>query len=274
MAHRQQQSTNVSVRRLRIGCLSHPASILGCVGYRGKVDDRQRARERRAEGWTLVEIADELGVSKSSVSVWVRDVEFLQRPRKAARRRAPNRLQIAKADEIAALLAAGRERVGQLTEREFLMAGVALYAGEGAKGEGGLRFANADPRMIVFFCHWVRHFFDIDEARMRLKLYLHQGLDLDAANRYWSELTGIPIAQFQRPYRAIPNHSIRHTKHLMGCPAVRYSCTRTHRSVMGLVHALLTCDALPSGVAQLAEQRTVNALVVGSSPTPGASTSS
>jgi len=50
------------------------------VGYRGKVEEHARARELRAQGLTLLDIATELGVSKSSVSVWVRDVEFTPSP--------------------------------------------------------------------------------------------------------------------------------------------------------------------------------------------------
>ena len=41
-----------------------------------------------------------------------------------------------KADEIAWANEEGRRKVGQLSEREFLMAGAALYAGEGAKRDG------------------------------------------------------------------------------------------------------------------------------------------
>ena len=241
------------------------------MGYRGKVAEQNRARDLRAEGYTIPEIADMVGVSKSSVSMWVRDVPYvLRRPAYGHRsHRGPNALARRKADEIEALLDAGRDRIGELTEREFLVTGTALYAGEG--GKGSLKFANSDPRMIRFFCDWLRHFFDIDEARLRLRLYLHEGLDLQAANRFWAELTGIPEAQFHMPYRAAPDSSIRQAKHLMGCPSVVYSCTRTHRAVMGLVTALLTSDAR-SGVAQSAVQAAVNRKVVGSSPTPGAPT--
>ena len=37
------------------------------MGYRGKVDEQNRARDLRAQSWTLDEIAAELGVAKSSV---------------------------------------------------------------------------------------------------------------------------------------------------------------------------------------------------------------
>ena len=52
------------------------------MGYRGKLEQRQRARELRAEGWTMPDIAVELGVSRSSVSLWTRDVEVQMGPRR------------------------------------------------------------------------------------------------------------------------------------------------------------------------------------------------
>ena len=217
------------------------------MGYRGKVVEQERARELRALGWTLLDIARELGVAKSSVSLWVRDVAFEPRPRIRARRREPNALQRRKADEIERLLAEGRERIGELSARDLLIAGTALYAGEGGKTDGEVRFANSDPRMIALFCLWLRRFFDIDESRLRVRLYLHDGLDLEEASRFWSELTAIPLSQFGKPYRAVPDPSIRRAKHRRGCPGISYSCSRTHRAVMGLVHGLLSCEVSDPG---------------------------
>ena len=221
------------------------------MGYRGKGAERERARELRAEAWTLKEIAAELGVGKGSVSVWVRDVDFEPRPRRyastAARRRGANSLQRRKAGEIAALLEDGRRRIGMLSERDPLVAGAALYAGEGAKRDGSVVFANSDARMILLFCTWLRRFFDVDEGRLRMRVYLHEGLDLEAATAFWSDLTGIPTCQFTRPYRAVADPSIRQSKHPLGCPSVRYSCSTTHRAVMGLVDALLESPSVLPG---------------------------
>jgi hypothetical protein len=215
--------------------------MLQVMGYRGKEDEQRRACELRAESWTLQDIADELGVAKSSVSRWVRQVDFVPHPRRTARNRAPNRLQRAKQAEIEELAVEGRRRVGQLSEREFLMAGVALYAGEGAKGGGEVSLANTDPQIVVFFCAWLRAFFDIDEDRLHGRLYLHEGLDLVEAERHWSMLTGIPSEQLQKAYRPQSRETRFRSKHAHGCFTVGYSCTRTHRAVMGLVHALLSC---------------------------------
>ena len=215
------------------------------MGYRGKVAERERARELRADNWLLADIATELGVAKSSVSEWVRDVEFTPSKRRYGPRVRPNALMRRKQEEIDRLLQVGRDRIGQLTEREFLVAGAALYAGEGDKGDHCVGFTNSDPRMILAFVTWLRHFFEVDESRLRIRLYLHEGLDLDTASDFWAELTGIPRSQHHKPYRAESNPSIRKAKHPMGCPKVVYSCSRTLREIMGLVHALLSCESLP-----------------------------
>jgi transcriptional regulator with XRE-family HTH domain len=229
---------------------------LASVGYRGKVVEQQRARELRAQGWTYAEIEAELGVSRSSVSVWVRDVEvddveWARRVRRnknfGARRRAPNRLQLAKQDEIDRCRREAADWLGPLSERDLLVAGIALYAGEGFKTGGAVGFANTDPRMIALFLRWLRTFFDIEESRLRLRLYLHDNLDLDAAYRFWSELTAIPVEQFGAPYRAADDPSRRKARHPMGCPAVRYSSISTLRSVLALVDSLVQCSVPSPG---------------------------
>ncbi len=50
----------------------------------------------------------------------------------------------------------------------------------------------------------------------------------------------IAATMFCQPHRAVPDATVRHNKHLHGCATIRYSCTKTHRAVLGLVDALLT----------------------------------
>jgi hypothetical protein len=172
----------------------------------------------------------------------VSDVAFVPNPRATARRRAPNRLQQAKQAEIEASQAWGRAQIGGLCDRDLLIGGAALYAGEGAKTDGSVIFANSDPAMIRLFLVWLRRFFAVEEARLRLRLYLHEGLDLEDALRFWSEATAIPVSQFTKPYRAVADSSIRSSKHPMGCASIVYCSSPVHRQIMGLVAALLTSN--------------------------------
>jgi hypothetical protein len=213
------------------------------VGYRGKVTEQNKARDLRAQGLTLLEIAEKLGVSKSSVSLWVRDIEIPPRKRRPTHRTGTHPFQLAKLAEIEECNALGVERIGTLSEEAFLAAGVTLYAGEGAKRQ--LLFANTNPEMIAFFCAWLRRFFKIEEPRLRVRVYLHDGLDLEEAEAFWSGVTGIPRAQFRAPYRAVADATMRTTKHEYGCAYVAYHCVHTHRQIMGLMRALLSSTAIP-----------------------------
>jgi len=47
------------------------------------------------------------------------------------------------------------------------------------------------------------------------------------------------------PYRAVADPTRRLTKHEFGCVYVCYSCTKTHRRIMGLIRALLSSSAIP-----------------------------
>jgi len=217
------------------------------MGNPGRLLEQRRARELRAQAWTLDDIALELNVAKSSVSRWVRDVEFVPNPRRRSRRRGPNRLQRAKAAEIEHCRVEGIARVGQLSDREFLMAGLGLYAGDGAKGGTEVAFANSNPKLVAFFCAWFREFFDVDESRLRIHLYLHEGLDLEAATSHWSLVTKIPAEQFSKPYRAVADPTRRTSKHVYGCCHVAYSSAFVHRQILGMLSALslVSCEADP-----------------------------
>ena len=226
------------------------------MGYRGFVEQRDEARRLRAGAATLAEIATALGVSRSTVSVWVRDVEFTPRPRnRGAPRQRPHPLHVARLAEVDALRADGIARIGELSAKELLIAGTALYAGEGSKRDGSVEFANTDPRMVLFFVTWLRRCFTVAEARLRVRPVpprrprpRGRGPVLVRAHGYSA------VQQFIKPYRAVADSSIRSNKHPIGVvPTVDLLLHHTHRAIMGLIGCAAIVEP-PSGVAQLVEQ--------------------
>jgi transcriptional regulator with XRE-family HTH domain len=216
------------------------------MGNGGKQVERQRARELRAAAWTLREIADELGVSKGSVSAWVRDVQFVPKPRNRGHaEHRPHPLHVRKLAEIERCRVEAEALIGTLSERDLTMFCLALYAGEGSKTEGAVKFANTSPTLSRVFITWLRQVFDVDETRLRVTLYLHSDLDLDAANEFWSSALSVPIGQFPKPYRAQADSTMRNNRHIHGCATIGYSCRLTHRRVMAMIEAVTSPFALP-----------------------------
>ena len=126
------------------------------MGYRGKIKEQEQARALRARNRTLADIARTLGVSKSSVSLWVRDVPFTPTLQLRGPHRRPHPAHEAKLRQIEELNREGKERIGVLTDQALFVAGTALYAGEGSKTDGEVRFSNSDPKMVRLFCTWFR----------------------------------------------------------------------------------------------------------------------
>jgi hypothetical protein len=220
--------------------------MLARMGYRGKVEERQRARELRAQSWTLQEIATELGVSKGSVSGWVRDVDFIPRPRNRGHPGSPKHpMRLKKEAELARCRAEAEEWVGDMSARDLAMYALALYAGEGSKRDGSVVFANSDPVLMRIFTNWLRQEFELDETKFRVKLYLHADLDVDAAIEHWSGVLGVPRHQFNQPYRAVVDETMRSNRHVFGCASVVYHSRRLHRRVMARIAAIGSTLANP-----------------------------
>jgi hypothetical protein len=136
-----------------------------------KTDERLRAREMRAEGCSVKEIAATLGVARSSASTWVRDVPL--GPEERARLIYRSRLGPIVAGELKAARARdvrrGYQDEGRRLARERgpdYAAGCMLYWAEGAKGRNSLQIVNADPEVLVFFARFLREHFDVERERM------------------------------------------------------------------------------------------------------------
>ena len=65
----------------------------------------------------------------------------------------PNKLRRAKLAQIEALRAEADVRLKELSDQEFLVAGLALYAAEGAKKDGDLTFCEHRPADDPFLLH-------------------------------------------------------------------------------------------------------------------------
>ena len=108
-----------------------------------KDEVRARARELRGRGKDYEEIASRLGVSKSSVSLWVRDLptpsrltyEECRKRSVAGTRRYWEAERPARDAARSAIRDAAAAEIGQLSEREILLIGAIAYWCEGAKSK-------------------------------------------------------------------------------------------------------------------------------------------
>ncbi|MBP0459210.1 hypothetical protein [Streptomyces montanisoli] len=172
-----------------------------------KDDLRDRARELRLKGLTYDQIQIELGCSKSSISLWVRDLpkperrDAKEQAKLASRKRWDHELAVRdEARQHTKQIAAAE--IGTMTDRDLFLTGVALYWAEGSKDKAYSRrecaiFINSDPGVIRVYLAWL-DLLCVARERLRFRVAIHESADVPAAEQYWAALAGIEPSSLER----------------------------------------------------------------------------
>ncbi|GGV52701.1 hypothetical protein GCM10010277_49600 [Streptomyces longisporoflavus] len=170
-----------------------------------KDDLRDRARELRLQGMTYDQIQVELGCSKGSISIWVRDLPKPERRRtreeaSAIARRGWAGTMQRREEERQRIKETATGEIGALSDRELFLVGVGLYWAEGAKAKSHrpqerVDFINSDPHMIKVYLAWLR-LLGVDSERLRFHVAIHESADVPDAERFWADLVGAAPSAF------------------------------------------------------------------------------
>ncbi|MBT6920768.1 MAG: hypothetical protein HN981_00010, partial [Candidatus Pacebacteria bacterium] len=181
------------------------------MGYFGKLVEKDKAIALRKLGYSYSKILKEVKVSKSTLSVWCRDIKLTEAQNKklidfrnksaqkgsliaAKKKREEKIARDKKTHELAF------KRIGKLNKKNRFIAGIALYLGDGYKTEYRFGFSNADPKIIKFMFHWLIEFGEIDREKINGRIWLHDDLDENLAKDYWSRYLGISKDNFIKSY--------------------------------------------------------------------------
>lgn len=238
-----------------------------------KIEERLRAIELREQGYSVNEIVERLSVAKGSVSVWVRNVALTPEARTrlltkiklgqmVSAERKHERMRTLLEDYFETALQEIRNEDFYTLHKKVLCA--LLYWCEGVKNHyNGVAFINSDPRMIQLFLRLFRESFDVDERKIKPRIHLHEYHDPQKQLHFWSEVTGIPEAQFSKHYLK-PNTGKRIRKDYPGCLTLKYGSNDMARRLLSIAKAFFIAHG---GVAQLVEPSSPKREDVGSRPT-------
>jgi transcriptional regulator with XRE-family HTH domain len=163
-----------------------------------KTAERERARIlRRQQGLSVKALARVLGVSTSSVSRWVRDIELTPAQTAALRLAGVRGGAVNRARGLSRRRAAqneGRERA-QRREPDHV-AGCMLFWAEGSRNRNAILFTNSDPTMVRFFVHFLRECFEIPDDRIRItcNLFADHAERQCEIEEFWLALLDLPPA--------------------------------------------------------------------------------
>lgn len=190
-------------------------------GSMKSVELRARARELRKQGYSLGDIAAEVGAAKATVSLWVRDIELdeiqldMIGQKRSQKLRMQNKGAQANRHKFRTIRQAYQE-AGRLRAREtptLLHAmGCMLYWAEGAKTRTEIAFVNSDPEMMVLFCRFLKEELNVTDDLLVLQVTSHsRDPEVNRAqNEYWLKLLNLPESCLRKTVHKEGNPVARH----------------------------------------------------------------
>ncbi|HEX4104415.1 MAG TPA: helix-turn-helix domain-containing protein [Candidatus Paceibacterota bacterium] len=173
-----------------------------------KREAQQRAIQLRKEGKSYSEIKKELGVSKSTLSVWLRERPLSEARLKALRDwnhvRIEHYRETRRRNREKALMAVYQKEKGyinKLTARDIFIGGLFLYWGEGGKTRTmEVSLSNTNPAIVKAFIVWLQKSFGIPKEEIKIRLHLYRDMDISKEVKFWSKTLKVGRKNFKKPY--------------------------------------------------------------------------
>jgi hypothetical protein len=176
-----------------------------------KIELKNIAIKLRKRGYSYQDILKVIKVSKSSLSLWLKNIKLSEEQQNHLNSRVENgHLLGAKAARDKRLLISKEIRndaineVGKISKKEMLMLGAMLYWGEGSKQSDRnvsqpVEFVNSDFRMCNFFIKWITEIVGVDINNLVFRVYINE-TKKDYSEKYiniWSKIINIPSSKIK-----------------------------------------------------------------------------
>ena len=176
--------------------------------------EKEKAIALRLQGQSYSQIKAELGVSKSTLSLWLREYPLFEYQIKKLFddkhqwiERIRNTKALKKQKRRSLVLDRVSKDINTLSSREFFLAGLFLYWGEGGKTqETTTCLTNTNPAALIFFIRWLLSM-GIEKDKIKIRLQIYKDMNKEKIINFWSNILDIPRNQFNNPQVKKTNQS-------------------------------------------------------------------
>jgi len=173
---------------------------------------KKKAVVLRKDGSSIGSIETRLGIPRSTLSYWFRDVVLSEKQKKvlekhwreglitarikaSAWHRTDKKIRVAKVAESA------EKMLGSLDMKDNTLVELALaflYLGEGSKNNN-TSIGTSDPRIGRFFVQCLKKIYAVPVEKIKCDLHLRADQNPTILERYWTKELGLPQKNFCKP---------------------------------------------------------------------------
>jgi predicted transcriptional regulator len=184
----------------------------------------EHAKELRRRGFTYVEIAKIVDVSKSTISLWFSRETWSQSITESNKKRSAKEnskrislLNTVRGNQYKKLyVEAERSAVIEFKHYKnnpLFIAGLTLYMSIGdTKSHGIIRIADTRPELHVLFIRFLTEYLGVSREKIRFWVLLYPDLKPQKCSQYWSKNLKLPVSQFHK-YQVVDGRSTKSTLH-------------------------------------------------------------
>jgi len=173
-----------------------------------RIKEHRLALGLRKKGMSYSQIKNKLGLSKSTLSDWLRkyplskeQIRLLRDNNEVRIEKFRRTMQIKKNRRLTSFYNRERKRLLPISQKELFLAGLFLYWGEGNKSlKGSLSLNNTDPQVMKFYLFWLRYVLGIPKRMIKVYLHLYDDMDVKKEIEFWSNELSISLNHFTKPY--------------------------------------------------------------------------
>lgn len=224
---------------------------------------REQASLLRLEGKTYGEIRNVLGVSKSTLSSWLKNLALSPAAEANIKSKTSEGFvrfaawnkqrteSIQKENEE--IIEKHKKEIQNLSRRDIMLIGASLYWGEGQKNFGKnyyISFSNSDPEMVRIFMKFLKDILGIHRDIIRFSISAHLRVDRMASRKFWASVVDVPIEKIYY-YLAVSKASNgKRPRNLLphGTFQIRVNRRREFFKVRGLVDGIIDAATQPRGL--------------------------
>ena len=195
-----------------------------------KVQERQKVIGLRKKGYSYKEIMKKVPVSKSSISLWLKDSPLTKREKRYLKTRIDSKISRGRIKAASVLrdnrlkreklyLNEAQKEFTHLKSTPLFLIGVALYWAEGNKRNDSCAFMNSDLEMTRLFIKWLK-LFGFRKSDLDYRLYIHKHYANESCESYWARRLGISTREVRVSYK-LDNKQIKKRPDYKGCMRVR-----------------------------------------------------
>lgn len=211
-----------------------------------KLLSRQKAIELRRQGKSYSQIRQDLQVSKSSLSLWLKDYPLSKEKIRELRDLSAIRIEkyknTMKKKREKRLEGYYREAENKLilSKDSLYICGLFLYWGEGNKASRHtISIANSDPDVIKFTLVWMKEALKIPQNKIKIYLHLYSDMNIEEEIDYWMKTLNMPRGSFSKPYiKKSTRTNINHKGFSHGTCNVSYNNTVLKEKLLMTLEAL------------------------------------